>query len=86
MRRRSKPVATRGLNRNCNSRLKSVFVSAAAAGVQSDPWRDYLESLKDKGMRPEMVRLTLARKMATVALTIWKKGETFDAKKLSATP
>ena len=84
--RRSKPVATRGLNRNCNRRLKSVFVSAAAAGGQSDPWSEYLESLKQKGMRPEMVRLTLARKIATVALTIWKKGETFDPKKLSSTP
>ena len=76
IRRRSKPVATRGLNRNCNRRLKSVFVSAAAAGSQSDPWSEYLESLKQKGMRPEMARLTLARKIATVALTIWKKGET----------
>ena len=84
--RRSKPVATRGLNRNCNRRLKSVFVSAATAGGRSDPWREYLESLKEKGMRPEMARLTLARKIATVALTIWKKGETFDPKKLNATP
>ena len=43
VRRRSKPVATRGLNRNCNRRLKSVFVSAAVAGGQSDPWSEYLE-------------------------------------------
>ena len=61
VRRRSKPVATRGLNRNCNRRLKSVFVSAAVAGGQSDPWSEYLERLTDKGMRPEMARLTLAR-------------------------
>ena len=32
-----------------------------------------------------MARLTLARKIAAVALTIWKKGETFDPKKLNAT-
>ena len=83
--RRSKPVATRGLNRNCNRRLKSIFVSAATAGSQSDPWREYLETLKEGGMRPEMARLTLARKIATVALTIWKKGETFDPKKLNVT-
>jgi transposase len=86
IRRRSKPVATRGLNRNCNRRLKSVFVSAATGGGSSNPWREYLESLKQKGMRPEMARLTLARKIATVALTIWKKGETFDPRKLSSTP
>ncbi len=26
-------------------------------------------------MRPTMARLTLARKIATITLTIWKKGE-----------
>ena len=46
--RRSKPVATRGLNRNCNRRLKSVFVSAAVAGGRSDPWNEYLESLSNR--------------------------------------
>jgi hypothetical protein len=33
-------------------------------------------------MRPAMARLTLARKMATITLTIWKKGADFDAKQL----
>jgi hypothetical protein len=55
------------------------------AGGRSDPWREYLENLREKGMRQEMARLTLARKIAAVALTIWKKGETFDPKKLNAT-
>ena len=30
-------------------------------------------------------RLTLARKIAAVALTVWKKGEAFDPKKLNST-
>jgi hypothetical protein len=34
-------------------------------------------------MRAEMARLTLARKIAAIALRIWKKGETFDPKKLN---
>jgi hypothetical protein len=34
-------------------------------------------------MRAEMARLTLARKIAAIALSIWKKGETFDPKKLN---
>ena len=29
-----------------------------------------------------MVRLTLARKIAAITLTLWKKGENFDAEKL----
>src|SRR5438094_3373624 len=76
--RSRKPVATRGLNRNCNRRLKEVFISAATGGSQSEPYRSYLEGLKRRGVRPEMARLTLARHIAAIALRIWKKGETFD--------
>jgi len=32
-----------------------------------------------KGMKPEMARLTLARKIAAITLTLWKRGERFDA-------
>lgn len=83
--RRSKPVATRGLNRNCNRQLKQLFISAARGGSRSEPFRTYLGQLEQKGMRPEMARLTLARKIATLALTVWKKGEAFDPKKLNKT-
>jgi hypothetical protein len=30
-------------------------------------------------MKPEMARLTLARKIAAITLKIWKEGETFNA-------
>jgi len=83
--RRNKPVATRGLNANCNRRLKSVFISAATAGGSSHPWQPYLNHLKEKGMKPDMARLTLARKIAALVLAIWKKGESFDPKKLNWT-
>jgi transposase len=83
--RRQKPVATRGLNPNCNHRLKKVFISAAAAGNRCEPYQPYLAALKENGMRTEMARLTLARKIAAVALIVWKKGEAFDPKKLNVT-
>jgi hypothetical protein len=35
-----------------------------------------------KGMKPEMARLTLARKIAAITLTLWKKEERFDAQQL----
>ena len=73
------------MNRNGNRRLKELFVSAATGGSQAEPYRGYLEQLKNNGMRPEMARLTLARKIAAVSLIIWKKGETFDATKLNLT-
>jgi hypothetical protein len=31
-----------------------------------------------------MVRLTLARKIAAITLTLWKKGEDFDINKLNS--
>jgi hypothetical protein len=33
-------------------------------------------------MKPEMARLTLARKIAAITLTLWKKGERFDPEQL----
>ena len=83
--RSRKPIATRGLNRNCNRRMKDVFIAAATGGSQSEPYRSYLQALQDKGIRKEMARLSLARKIAAIALRIWKKGETFDPKKLNWT-
>ena len=83
--RNRKPVATRGLNRNCNRHLKEAFIGAATGGSQREPYRTYLQGLEQKGMRREMARLTLARKIAAIALSIWKKGEAFDPKKLNWT-
>ena len=34
-------------------------------------------------LRAEMARLTLVRHIVAIALTIWKKGETFDVEKLN---
>ena len=41
-----------------------------------------LHALLTKGIRPEMARLTLARKIATIVLIVWKRGVCFDAKHL----
>jgi len=83
--RRRKPTATRGLNQNFNRRLKDVFVGAASSGSQCDLYRSILDRLKHNGMRAEMARLTLTRKIAAAALMVWKKGESFDPKKLNVT-
>ena len=83
--RRRKPVATRGLNRDCNRRLKEVFISAATGGSRDESYKLYLDRLIDNGMRAEMARITLARKIAAVALILWKKGKEFDPKELNKT-
>ena len=53
-----------------------------AASVRPGPFRDFYDALLAKGMKPSMTRLTLARKIAAITLTLWKKGEPFDAEQL----
>jgi hypothetical protein len=33
----------------------------------------------ERGLRPELVRVTVARKIAAVTLSVWKSGGRFDA-------
>lgn len=84
LQRRRKVINTRGLNRNYSHRLKYVFKSAAIEGMRREPFKNYYEKLINKGMKPEMARVTLARKIAAVTLAVWKKGGGFDALKLEA--
>ena len=73
----------RGLNRNHNHDLKNVFKSAATvASAKAGPFQEFYAALVAKGIRPEMARLTLARKIAAITLIVWKKGVSFDAKHL----
>ena len=58
--------------------MKEIFKGAAPeASCGVGPLRDFYVALLAKGMKPEMARLTLARKIAAIALTLWKKGGTF---------
>ena len=78
-------MALRGLNENHNRDLKSIFKSAATQGSSSPgPLQEIYGALLAKGMKPSMARLTLARKIATITLTVWKKGAHFDAQRLKA--
>src|SRR5579859_8051722 len=51
-------------------------------GLRSDAPSRASFPLLATGMKPEMARLTLARKSAAIALTLWKKEEPFDAEQL----
>jgi transposase len=80
-----KRITVRGLNRDCNHDLKNLFKSAATiASVKPGPFQEFYAALLAKGMRPEMARLTLARKIAAIVLIVWKKGVSFDAKYLKS--
>lgn len=82
LRKRRKPALTRGLNRNYNRRLKWVFKSAATNGSRRGPFKPFYEQLLANGLKPDLAKLTLARRISAITLAMWKKGERFDPKKL----
>ena len=77
-------ITVRGLNDNHNPDLKNLFKGAAiSASTRPGPLHDFYVARVAKGMRPTMARLTLARKLAAITLTMWKKGVNFDPQQLS---
>jgi transposase len=86
LQRSAKAPAIRGLNPSHQRELKEIFKSAATAAVhRPGPWQQFYERRVAAGRKPELVRLTVARKLATVTLHLWKKGERYDAKHLKST-
>jgi transposase len=83
LQRNRERITVRGLNDNHNKDLKNLFKSAAiSASTHPGPLHDFYVARVEKGMRPTMARLTLARKIATIILTMWKKGVSFDPQNL----
>jgi hypothetical protein len=67
----------------------SIDTQRAMGADQSDLSRSRHWDARPRSVSGEttgaMARLTLARKIAAVALVVWKKGEAFDPKKLDLT-
>ena len=83
LQRNRERITVRGLNDNHNKDVKNLFKSAAiSASTRPGPLHDFYIARVEKGMRPTMARLTLARKIAAITLTMWKKGVRFDPQNL----
>jgi transposase len=83
LQRNRERISVRGLNDNHNPDLKNLFKGAAiSASTRPGPLQDFYLARVAKGMRPTVARLTLARKIATITLTMWKKGVGFDPQNL----
>ena len=85
---RTEHVLTRGLNRQRNPVLKEVFKGAAeqvtTQMVKHPLYADYLR-LVEQGTRPSLARLTIARRIASAVLAMWKTNQRYDpAKHISA--
>jgi transposase len=78
--RRPGALQLRGLNHNHRPGLKEIFKSAALAAIrQPGPFKDYYESRVQRGVDPAIARVTVARKLAALVLSLWKKGGRYRA-------
>src|SRR5580692_8326061 len=77
LQRSRKPQQLRGLNQDHNHDLKKIFKGAATmASISAGPFHDFYDALLAKGAKPTMARLTLARKIAAITLSVWKSMPT----------
>jgi hypothetical protein len=79
--RRQRTPMTRGLKHG-HPMLKMVFKGAATTVVTrypaEHPLRRHYARLLQNGMKENLARLTLARKLAAMSLAIWKSKEEYD--------
>jgi transposase len=76
---------TRGLNRTCNRTLKAIFKGAATTVIQcarDEPLYSHYVQLLDGGTKPNLAKLTIARQIASIILSMWRSGEVYDPGKL----
>ena len=84
---RARVPRTRGLNRNHNSKMKDIFKGAATTVLISypdDPLHEHYRHLTASGTKPNLAKLTLARRIAAVVLRMWKDGKEYDPEILRA--
>lgn len=81
---RAQTQQTLGLNRNRCGALKEVFKGAAhmvATQMKSHPLHADYQRLLDRGLKPNLAMVTMARRISAAVLAMWKHEEAYDAKK-----
>jgi len=72
---------TRGLTRKRRPQLKAVFKGAATTVIQQlheDPLYESYQRMLKAGTKPNLAKLTLARRIAAAVLSMWKHEEVYD--------
>ena len=82
---RAEVQQTRGLSRKRQPVLKAIFKGAATTVLTQlldHPLHaDYQRRLQ-AGMKPNLAKLTLARRIAAIVLSMWKHEEVYDQARL----
>lgn len=77
---------TRGLNRNHNHTLKRIFKGAATTVIKradrEDPLYRHYQQLLDGGTKPNLAKVTIARQIASIILSMWRSKEVYNPAKL----
>jgi hypothetical protein len=76
---------TRGLSLSHNHTLKNIFKGAATTVIallgESEPLHQDYQRLTAAGTKPNLAKLTIARKIAAIVLSMWKSKEKYDSTK-----
>ncbi len=78
---KARVAQTRGLSRQHNRVLKSIFKGAATTVItqrNKDPIHARYQRLLDGGTKPTLAKLSLARMIAATVLRMWKDEEEYD--------
>lgn len=81
---RAEVLQTRGLTRKRHPVLKSIFKGAATtliAQLPDDPLHAHYQRMLSSGIKPNLAKLTLARQIAAIVLSMWRHKEVYDPKR-----
>jgi transposase len=79
--RSKKQPLVRGLNHNYSRTLKEVFRGAAKTAA-AGAWKSHFDAMVANDQDPALALLTIARKITSITLALWKRGERHDLNKV----
>ena len=80
-------MQTRGLSRKRQPVLKAIFKGAATTVITQltdHPLHADYQRRLERGMKPNLAKLTLARRIAAIVLSMWKHEEVYDPGRVRA--
>jgi transposase len=78
---RAQVQRTRGLSYQHNQQLKVIFKGAATTVITQlpdEPLHGDYQKLLERGTKPNLAKLTIARRLAAITLALWKTEEDYD--------